>query len=658
MGILTQTSPGVSWKETDLTQFIPNTSMSGGAFCGAYIWGPVLEYTLIDDSNTLQRRFGPPTDTNYIDWFSASNFLAYTGQLNNIRVIDELTALNATVDGQGELIKNEAHFLAMRDANDAVIFAAKYPGSLGNSIKISIADSATFTAWDYKDLFDFMPVTTEYAAALGASNDELHIVVVDEDGLIEGVPGAILEKFAFLSKASDAKSLDGAPIFYGNVINAQSSYIRYLGQPATSDLATNLSVVSVPVTTPGSGYTTASVSFTAAPVGGVTATGTVTLSTGAISVIVITNPGSGYLVAPTATLTGDGTLGVLGTVVTTDVTGDNWEQHCLTDIGGARAFASLKTDYSKSLSGGSNGSLPTAANYVAGWDMMRNADKVDVSLLFVGQAGGEASSNIVIQHVIDNVVSNRKDCVVFFSPDRSDILNLEESAQISNVIAKKESIARSSSYAVMDSGWKLQYDAFANKHRWIPLNPDIAGLCASTDANNDPWWSPAGFNRGNIKNVEALAFNPDKLARDNLYKNNINPVVTFTGEGTVLFGDKTMQSKSSAFSYINVRRLFIILEKTISQAAKYSLFEFNDIFTRAAFVALVTPYLRTVQGRRGIIDFRVICDATNNTPEVVDRAEFIASIFIKPNRSINYIGLNFVAVRSGISFDEVSGIAL
>lgn len=658
MGILTQLSPGISTRETDLTQFVPNTGMSGGAFCGSYIWGPVLEYTIVSDANSLLKTFGPATETNYQDWFSASNFLSYTGQLNNIRIIDEATALNATVDGTGILVKNEEHFLVVKTTNETEEFVAKYPGAIGNSLKVSMADSSTFAAWAYKEHFDFAPGTTEYATALGTENDEIHVIVIDEDGLFEGVPGAVLEKFAFLSKASDAKSLDSSPIFYGNVINKQSQYIRYLGQPATSLLADNKKVVSVPVTAGGSGYTTATVLFTAAPLGGVTATGTVTLASGVVSAIVITNPGSGYLVAPTATLSGDGTLATLGTVVVADVTTDNWEQNCLTDSGTPRKFASLKLAYVKSFSGGNNGSTPTSSSYIDGWNMMKNVEKVDVSLLFVGAAGGETNSTTVIQYVIDNVVSNRKDCVLFFSPDKSDVLNLLESTQITNVIAKKNAIARSTSYAVMDSGWKLQYDKFADKYRWIPLNADIAGLCASTDANNDPWWSPAGFNRGNIKNVVTLAFNPSKTARDELYKNNINSVVTFSGDGTVLFGDKTLQAKSSAFSFINVRRLFIILEKSISKAARYSLFEFNDVFTRAQFVAMITPYLREVQGRRGIIDFRVVCDESNNTGDVIDRGEFIASIFIKPNRSINYIGLNFVAVRTGVDFSEVAGITL
>lgn len=654
MGV-TKLSPGVIVKETDLTQFIPNTGLSGGAFVGHFMWGPVLEYTIISDSNELARVFGKPIDANYIDWYSVSNFLAYTGECNVIRVVDSNTAKNSTADGLGLLIKNESEFHNIYGTHTSAQIAARYPGNLGNSLKVSIADASTFATWAYKSEFNFAPATSEYAAALGASNDEIHVIVIDEDGLFSGNPGTILEKYAFLSKSSDAKGLDGAPIFYGNVLNRQSSYVRFLGTPTNTELATNLGVVSVPVTTPGSGYTTASVQFTAAPVGGVTATGTVTIVAGAIDHIVITNPGSGYLVAPTATLTGDGTNGVLGTVVTQDNPADNWQQTCLDDSGVARHFASLSSQYTKSLSGGALGTFPTSVEYITGWEMMRNAEKVDVSLLFAGFAGGKTNSTVVIQYIIDNIVNNRKDCVLFISPDLDDVLNLQSSQQITNVVAKRNAIARSSSYVVMDSGWKFQYDAYNDKFRWVPLNPDIAGLCAAVDVNQDPWWSPAGFTRGAIKNSISLAFEPDETARDQLYKNNINPVVTFAGDGTILYGDKTLQAKSSAFQYINVRRLFLILEKTISRAAKYSLFEFNDIFTRNNFKAIVTPYLKTVKGRRGIQDYLVVCDESNNTPEVIDRAEFVASIFIKPARSINYIELNFVAVRTGVNFNEVVG---
>ena len=214
---------------------------------------------------------------------------------------------------------------------------------------------------------------------------------------------------------------------------------------------------------------------------------------------------------------------------------------------------------------------------------------------------------------------------------------------------------RSTSYAVMDSGYKYMYDRYNDLYRWIPLNGDVAGLCVRTDNTNDPWWSPAGLNRGQIKNLVKLAYNPRKADRDTLYKAGINPVVTFPGQGTILFGDKTLLNKPSAFDRINVRRLFIVLEKAIATASKFTLFEFNDAFTRAQFKSLVVPYLREVQGRRGITDFLVVCDDTNNTPDIIDRNEFVGDIYIKPARSINFIQLNFVAVRTGVAFSEVVG---
>lgn len=655
MSTVTQLSPGVATREIDLTNFVPSVGMSGGAFVGQFIWGPVLKYTVINSATDLTKTFGKPTETNYVDWYTASNFLAYTGNLNLIRVVDEASALNATADGLGLLVKNDDHYYTLAGTNEAALFAARCPGAIGNSLKVGIADAATFASWAYKDHFDFAPATSEFAAALGASNDEVHVVVVDEDGLFTGVPGAVLEKYAFLSKASDAKQLDGAPAFYGNVLNNQSYYVYYLGAP-TSELVQNKSVASVNVSAGGTGYTTATVTFSAPPAGGVTATGTAVINgSGVITGVTVVNAGSGYTTAPTVTIAGDGADAVATAVLGPDNTADNWAQPALSETGQPRAYASLAGQFSKSLSGGANGAAATSNELIAGWDMFRNAEEVDVSLLFMGAAGGPTSSAAVIQHVIDVIAEVRKDCVVFFSPDLQDVLNKTQGDASANVIAKRDAVARSTSYAVMDSGWKLQYDVFADKYRWVPLNGDIAGLCASTDQSYDPWWSPAGFNRGKIKNVVSLAFNPSKGSRDELYKSNINPVVTFTGDGTVLYGDKTLQAKASAFSYINVRRLFIVLEKSIAKAAKYQLFEFNDQFTRAQFKNMVEPFLREVKGRRGIYDFSVICDETNNIGEVVDRGEFVASIFVKPARSINFITLNFVAVRTGVEFNEVVG---
>ena len=284
--------------------------------------------------------------------------------------------------------------------------------------------------------------------------------------------------------------------------------------------------------------------------------------------------------------------------------------------------------------------------------LFNNDQQYDISLLPTGALEGTQ-----VQSIIQNVAEVRKDCVVFTSPPLSNVsITLSESSKSTNVTNyRNNKLNISSSFAVMDSGWKYQYDRYNDTYRWIPLNGDIAGLCARTDFVADPWFSPGGFNRGQIKNVVKLAFNPSKAYRDTLYKAGINPVISSPGNGTVLFGDKTMLTKPSAFDRINVRRLFIVIEKAISAAAQYQLFEFNDEFTRAQFRNLVVPYLRDVKARRGITDFKVVCDASNNTSTVIDRNEFVADIYVKPARSINFISLNFIATRTGVSFNEVTG---
>jgi phage tail sheath protein FI len=284
--------------------------------------------------------------------------------------------------------------------------------------------------------------------------------------------------------------------------------------------------------------------------------------------------------------------------------------------------------------------------------MFRNAEEVDVSLIL---GGGQSSATVPI-HIINNICEYRKDCVAVFSPRQADVVNNSGYAgsEVDDIVTFRNQLP-STSYAILDSGWKYQYDKYADLYRYVPANGDTAGTMVRTDIERDPWWSPAGYNRGQIKNVIKMAYNPGKTDRDQLYKRGINPIVTFPGEGTILFGDKTLLTKPSAFDRINVRRLFIVLEKAIATASKYTLFEFNDAFTRAQFKAMVEPFLRDVQGRRGITDFRVVCDETNNTPEVIDRNEFIGDIYIKPARSINFIQLNFVAVRTGVDFTEIVG---
>jgi phage tail sheath protein FI len=288
------------------------------------------------------------------------------------------------------------------------------------------------------------------------------------------------------------------------------------------------------------------------------------------------------------------------------------------------------------------------------YDLFADSSDVDVSLILQGKATGTNDVQLA-NYIIDNICEVRKDCVAFISPARSDVVGTGVDGTQAQNIVDFRNLLNNTSYAVLDSGYKYQYDKYNDVYRYIPLNGDMAGITARSDLVRDPWFSPAGFSRGQVRNLLKLAFNPDKAERDLLYKNDVNPVVTFPGQGTVLFGDKTLLGRSSAFDRINVRRLFIVLEKAISTASQSTLFEFNDEFTRAQFRSLVEPFLREVQGRRGITDYRVVCDDTNNTAAVIDANQFVGDIYIKPAKSINFIQLNFVAVRSGVEFTEIVG---
>ena len=337
----------------------------------------------------------------------------------------------------------------------------------------------------------------------------------------------------------------------------------------------------------------------------------------------------------------------------------------------ARAYTSSGVSHtgvtSMTLSGGTDG-LVGDGDLIDAYDLFENKDLIDVSLMITGNA-----DTTVLQHIIDNIVTSAGslqgrsgDCIAFLSPPINAVVK-QHGLEALNIISwlnddatifdGNAGLKRTTSYAIVDSGWKYMYDKYNNVYRWVPLNGDIAGLCAFTDAVRDPWWSPAGYNRGNIKNAVKLAWNPNQMNRDILYPQGVNPVVSFPGNGIILYGDRTLQAKPSAFDRINVRRLFIVLEKAISLAAKYTLFEFNDDFTRAQFISLVSPFLRDVQGRRGITDFKVVCDLTNNTGYVIDNNKFVGDIYIKPARSINFIKLNFIAVGTAVNFTEVIGSA-
>lgn len=710
-----QLSPGVRVVEKDFTSIVPSVSTSAGAFAGVFQWGPVLDPVTVPSENVLVQRFGLPNDDTAQSFFTAANFLSYSNNLLVVRldttdqrnaVVTESSGVtgvtignagsnytnatvsfsapnisggvnatgtvslsggsvssivvsqggsgysNATVtisapdlqsgtqatatativgnaitaitintpgsgyvtpptvtitgngtgatafatvsgstvtgvvitnpgtgytsapivtitgDGSGAAatasinvggvkVNNSSDYLTFFGNGQGVYgqFAAKFPGSLGNSLKVEVCDAIGFNTWAYKDLFDSAPSTSSYVDSLGGSDDEVHVVVLDKDGKWTGSADSVLEKFSYLSKSNGAKKGDGSNNYYKDVLNGQSRYVWWMDHP----------------------------------------TGT--------------------------------NWGSAGSVDFTEV--------------GALSF---------SLSGGEDDFSATEGQKQAGFALFANDELYDISLIALGDASAATAT-----YVINNIAEVRKDCVVFISPkdvNSGDIIIGTGSDAANKCVAFRNALP-STSYAVLDSGYKYQYDRYNDKYRFVPLNGDIAGLCARTDYTDDPWFSPGGLNRGQIKNVTKLAFNPGKTERDTLYKVGVNPVVSFPGQGTVLFGDKTLLAKPSAFDRINVRRLFIVLEKAIATAAKFQLFEINDDFTRAQFRSLVEPFLRDVQGRRGITDFRVKCDSTNNTGEIVDRNEFVADIFIKPARSINFITLNFVAARTSANFTEI-----
>ena len=557
-----QVSPGVQVKEIDLTNVIPAVSTSIGGFAGAFNWGPVEEIRTVGSEKELAAIFGTPDNNTAKYFLTAASFLTYGNALKTVRV-EANGMLNATTSGSGLLVKNRDHLDDVTTTSNEWI--AKYPGVLGNSLKVEVcpADSASFTGWAHAGEFDAVPGTSDWASDRSCSNDEMHIVVIDEDGDWTGTPGTVLETWAFVSQASDARSAQGTSNYYKDVINGNSAYVWWGDHAA-----------------------------------------------------LFTNAGS-----TTATVAGDFLGGITAAVV------------------------------AESLADGADNNAPTVGELQLGFDLFEDAETVDVNLLFsVPAANG--GDDVTLANDLLAIATARKDVVAFVSPPIEDTVGTSTPAADVKAFADQ---LTSTSYGVIDSTALKVYDKYNDVYRWIPAAGHMAGLCANTDQVADAWFSPAGFNRGQILGITKIAFNPKQADRDTLYKARINPIVSFPGQGTVLYGDKTAQAKPSAFDRINVRRLFITLEKAIATAAKYQLFEFNDEFTRAMFRNMVEPFLRDVKGRRGITDFAVVCDATNNTGEVVDTNRFVADIYIKPARSINFITLNFIATRTGVEFSEIIG---
>lgn len=623
-------SPGIKITETDFVSSSSAPSRTAGGFVGQFRWGPINEVTQVSSESDLVTQFGKPNATNVVDFLSAANYLSYSGNLYLVRVAN--TALNATAEqttgsgntGTGLLITNRESY-DNTASFDVGPWTARYAGAVGNSLKVSTCPSSaawsssltgTFTIsagstavvgagsaanteltvgdyfvaggrsikvasitntthftlasahldgvsgasatrrWEYFNEFSAAPGTSDDATAKGGVNDELHIVVVDEDGFITNSAGTVLEKFEGLSKGSNARSPNGGTNYYKDVINQLSSYVYWTDH---------------------------------------------------------------------------------------DAAGVNWGNALATTT-----YTAVSKPKNYSLAGGSDGNALSAGDRTTGYTTyMSVKDTLPISIIIAGQ-----STATTINAIISDVCEVRKDCVLCFSPLRANVVN-NTGSEVTDITTFAATINRST-YAIADSGWKYQYDRYNDVYVYVPLNPDIAGCIARNDANREPWLSPAGISNGIINNVLKLSWNPKQSDRDTLYKLSVNPVFTQTGRGTILFGDKTFVLKNQSTNRINVRRLFIELQKTIGGVAETILFEQNDTATRATFLNLITPYLRSVQSRRGITNYRVICDTSNNPEAVINNNEFVCDIFVQPIGSVNFIQLNFVSVRGSANFNEVA----
>ena len=571
-------SPAITVKEIDASGVVPNVSSSTGGTVGQFRWGPMNQPTLVSNEADLVEKFGTPSATTTVDFHSASFFLKYSSSLQVVRVGDSAgggTLINAynqdsAAGGLTPQITDNDNFDNQIGTLDAAkhTFLAKWPGSLGNSLAVSIcpdADSAgVFNNWAYKNNFDAQPQTSAHAEGLGALNDEIHVAVIDSDGQFSGTRGTVLETFAFGSVAEGAKNADGSTNNIKDIINRSSEYIWMAGYPLKLSEAN------------------------------------------------------------------------AGTAAT------NGKDYQMSGGGEVRNYA---------LSSGADGSVGLSEQ-LAGFDKLEDKDQIQVDFLIAPDTSSQANNVTVVNDIVGIAQGTRKDCVAVASPARENVVGA--STPVTSSVANTN-LYTNSSYLVVDNNYLKVYDKFNDNFITIPAASSTAGIMAATDTNAAAWFSPGGPRRGQYLGVTGIAYSPNKSERDVLYRAGINPIANIPGQGLLLFGDKTKLNRPSAFDRINVRRLFLVIERAIALAARNVMFEFNDEFTRAEFTGIVEPFLREVKGRRGITDFRVICDETNNTSSVIDRNEFVATILVKPARSINFVTLNFVAVRSGVDFTEVAG---
>ena len=751
-----QSSPGVVFQERDLTTITTLSTANVGLIAAPFVKGPVNEIVQIASERELAEVFGKPNDSNYEYWYSAAQYLSYGGVLKTVRVASS-SLKNSVADITGSvdtvLIKNINEYETTYENSGSNTFhwAARNPGTLGNSVRIFTTDAGadqiatcpapasggewrfvpeqplvagsssglvykysvvltlenivgTFTVGETANIdisgadkattvlaFDTAnkkleigipsagvdaiiaagqtvtgatstatadiavsgvernlyislnkgsaafaaadsvnegatgsgnavvlatvsdeystreylpglkwvnvaprPGTSRYAQNAGGSRDEIHVLVIDADGKVTGTTGAVLERFIGLSKASDAKTTVGETNYYPTVIKQRSEFIFWgFHEAGLHDVDAN---------SVGTWGAVASTDFD-----------------------IIKNSG--------------GTKSYPTNAVTLNTTNNATAFYALTD--GA--------DYA-----GSGTYTVSNADFATAYELGEDPESQIIDFILTGPSGASDADAIAKITSLVNIAEERRDCIVFVSPRRANVVGITNNTTATNNTINFFDQLPSSSYVVFDSGYKYIYDKYNDVYRYVPCNGDVAGLCLQTTEVAEPWFSPAGFQRGILRNAIKLAYTPNRSQRDRLYAARINPIVSFPGQGVVLYGDKTALGFASAFDRINVRRLFLTIERVISGAAKSQLFEQNDESQRSLFLNIVEPYLRDVQGRRGVTDFLVKCDSDNNPPEAVDRGEFYAEIFVKPTRTINYITLTFVATRTGVAFNEVA----
>ena len=667
-----QVSPGVEVKEVDLTNIVPAVSTTIGAVCGPFEKGPVSEITSISSEKQLVEVFGKPNANNFEYFFTAANFLQYS---NSLRVVRTESALkNASSGGSGILIRNTLHYQeSFADGQGTHgTWSARTAGIHANGIKIDICDKNNFSEMSNKQVNDASASAAEATITMDA---------------FDAADFAVGEVIEFYSDAGGTVFATGHEAQKYEITavdtSAETITIRQLDDPAGSGLIADLADDSYVKR-----YWRFSDLFDTAP-------GTSEFASargvGDDEIHIVVYDSSGRQTGFDNDVAGERLNSVLETFAfvskhpeastpqgnsnyypdviyrdskfiywgdhptsAIDASGD-WGQPLSSDLSvqGSKFFNKLATGVENvdrsTLANGTDDYAVTDGEQLTAYARFDDGEAVDVNLIMAAKATSTLATNLV------TIVEKRKDALVFISPERADVVGVADSNTQTTNVKNFFDLLPSTSFAVFDSGYKYQYDRFNDVYRYVPLNGDIAGVTAFTESVADAFFSPAGFTRGQIRGAVKLAYEPNKDQRDTLYKARINPVNSFPGQGTVLFGDKTALAKPSAFDRINVRRLFIILEKAIATAARFQLFEFNDEFTRAQFKNLVEPFLREIQGRRGITDFKVVADESNNTGEVIDRNEFVADIFVKPTRSINFITLNFVAVRTGVAFTEIGG---